>query len=399
MSGTVAAQAVPIAISPILTRLYTPSDFGTFALYFSLVVLLGSLMAGRYELAILIPKRDEHAKEIVRFAIVIAFVVSLLLFAGIGIGNDSIATLLKNNEIKPWLYILPINAFLISVVTILYYWFNRRKAYRLLAKTKVLQSATRGGISLFFGFLHQSYGLILGVIAGTIGNLVYSATKAKNNRLFGKPDIQKSIVLMKKFGDFPKFNILTTLIENLSGNIPVYFFSFFFGPIVVGYYALSQQIIRTPLGLIGVSFGDVFRQKASHDLRHYGECRAIFTLTLKKLLLLSAVPFLIFYVIAPTLFSLIFGSEWKVAGEYAQIMTPVFFLQFVSNPLSNMFIVAQKQKQDLILQIATFLTLTIGMTIGYYLTKDVIIVLYIFTCIYSIKYLTQLVLSYRFTQA
>jgi len=32
MTGTTIAQAIPIAISPILTRIYTPEDFGVFAL-------------------------------------------------------------------------------------------------------------------------------------------------------------------------------------------------------------------------------------------------------------------------------------------------------------------------------------------------------------------------------
>lgn len=37
ITGTTIAQAIPIAISPILTRIYTPEDFGVFALFVSLV--------------------------------------------------------------------------------------------------------------------------------------------------------------------------------------------------------------------------------------------------------------------------------------------------------------------------------------------------------------------------
>jgi len=398
MSGTVLAQAIPIAISPILTRLYSPSDFGTFALYFALAVLFGSLFAGRYELSILIPKQHENARQIVLFSIVISFVMSVLLFVFVCIAIDWLVQLLNNPDIKIWLYILPVNIFMISVINILYYWFNRHKEYKVLAKTKILQSSNRSILSLLFGFFHKSYGLVIGIVIGSLSNFIYSIIKAKNDNVFHTPNIQKMKILMKKYRDFPKFNILTTLVENVSGNIPIYLLTIFFGPVVVGFFSLSQQVIRAPLSIIGVSFGDVFRQKASHDLQHTGDCKHIFLVTFKKLAMIAILPFILFYFIAPTLFLFVFGEKWEVSGTYAQIMTPMFFLQFISSPLSNMFLIAQKQKLDLLIQISSFIIMLTGMTVGYYISKDVSTILYIFTFIYSIKYLIQLTLSYRFTK-
>ena len=64
MTGTGLAQAIPIAISPILTRLYTPEEFGIFALYIAITAILTILVTGRYELAIMLPKEDEDAVNI-----------------------------------------------------------------------------------------------------------------------------------------------------------------------------------------------------------------------------------------------------------------------------------------------------------------------------------------------
>ena len=58
MTGTTIAQAIPIAISPILTRIYTPEDFGIFAIFLAITLIIGSIANGRYELAIMIPKKD-----------------------------------------------------------------------------------------------------------------------------------------------------------------------------------------------------------------------------------------------------------------------------------------------------------------------------------------------------
>jgi O-antigen/teichoic acid export membrane protein len=75
MTGTTIAQAIPIAISPILTRLYSPDDFGIFALYMSITSITGVVSTGRYELAVMLPKKDEDAMNIAVLSVFIALVV------------------------------------------------------------------------------------------------------------------------------------------------------------------------------------------------------------------------------------------------------------------------------------------------------------------------------------
>ena len=47
-TGTSIAQFIPILISPILTRIYTPEDFGLFALFIAITVMFGSIANGKY---------------------------------------------------------------------------------------------------------------------------------------------------------------------------------------------------------------------------------------------------------------------------------------------------------------------------------------------------------------
>ena len=47
MTGTAIAQAIPILISPILTRLYTPNEFGILALYMAVVSVVAIIVTGR----------------------------------------------------------------------------------------------------------------------------------------------------------------------------------------------------------------------------------------------------------------------------------------------------------------------------------------------------------------
>ena len=100
MTGTTIAQAIPIAISTILTRIYTPEDFGIFALYMSIASMIAVVATGRYELAIMLPKKDEDAVSIVALSIIISFFVSFIALLIVSIFNTEIASLLGNPEIS-----------------------------------------------------------------------------------------------------------------------------------------------------------------------------------------------------------------------------------------------------------------------------------------------------------
>ena len=112
--GTVMSQAIPIAISPILTRIYSPSDFGLFALYFSISMILSVFVTGRYEMAIMLPKDEVDAVDITKLSISITVIVSALLFVVIYIFKARIAEALKNKEIENWLLLLPVTVLVIG---------------------------------------------------------------------------------------------------------------------------------------------------------------------------------------------------------------------------------------------------------------------------------------------
>jgi O-antigen/teichoic acid export membrane protein len=133
--------------------------------------------------------------------------------------------------------------------------------------------------------------------------------------------------------------------------------SVFFSTASAGFFMLTQRVVGAPIYIVGGAVGDVFRQQASVIYAENGECKVVYLKTFKKLILISFVPFVIFFIIAPDIFSIIFGEKWRIAGEYAQILAPMFFLQFIANPLSNMYLIAQKQKEDLTMQIILFLVI------------------------------------------
>ena len=167
MTGTTIAQAIPIAISPILTRIYTPDDFGIFALYMSIAGIISVIATGRYELAIMLPKDDKDAINIGVLSIIIAFFISLIVFLIVLIFNQEITNLLNNPKISNWLYFIPLSILLTGIFQSYNYWTNRKKGYKKLSITNITQTSTTAGSNIAMGFAKfGSSGLIIGTLIG-----------------------------------------------------------------------------------------------------------------------------------------------------------------------------------------------------------------------------------------
>jgi O-antigen/teichoic acid export membrane protein len=50
--GNVTAKLIGIALTPIITRIYTPTDYGVFNVFMSIVGITGSLATIRYAITI-----------------------------------------------------------------------------------------------------------------------------------------------------------------------------------------------------------------------------------------------------------------------------------------------------------------------------------------------------------
>lgn len=400
-TGTVIAQAIPLAVSPVLTRLFSPEDFGLFALYFGISQIISVFITGRYEMAIILPERDDEAINIVALSMIITLFISIISLLIIFPLRNVLAAILNSPDIANYLWLIPVTVFAIGVYTIFNFWLNRKGYYRNITTGKITRSAFSSLFSIGFGMtLVKAGGLI---IADTIGQLVaglfvfFRSVKSDRDKI---SDISKAAMMRqaKRYVHFPKFNIISGLFEKASGQLPVILLASFFGTAISGLFSLSQRIIAAPGSIIGASVGDVFRQQVSIEYQKTGECSETFLDLLKLLLLIGVIPFSVLTVFAPFLFSFIFGPEWRIAGEYAQIMTLMFFLSFVVGPLSNMFIIAEKQKIDLFIQIILFIFVSVSFIVGYNIFKHPKVAIFFYSATYCVKYCIELYLSFQFSK-
>jgi len=345
MTGTTIAQAIPIAISPILTRLYTPEDFGVFALYTSVATFLSVMATARYEVAIMLPKEDNDAKNVLALSTIIAVLLSVIILCVIYFFNSQITFFLGNPEISNWLYLIPVSVFFTGMFQILNYWNNRRKNYRRLAGNKILQTGSAATLNLGMGFSSLGVsGLIIGNITGQIFSVINLGLKSfrKNEKIFQIVSKAKIIFLAKFYKKFPIFNLPNVIIDGLRISGIDIMITKFFSSAILGQYYLSFRMLQAPMSLVGYSISQVFLQKITTAPK--GDLSLITRKFIIFALFISFPIFLFIFLFAEKIFVFVFGNEWLLAGQSASLLAPWIMLNFLTSPISNIFNVINRQE-------------------------------------------------------
>lgn len=399
IGGSFFAQLIPILFSFLLTRIYTPEDFGVFSNFSAVLSFLLVFMLLKYDMAIILPKKDSSAANLLVLCLGIGFFFFVLTFLIVVLFDEMIYGLFKFDQRNNFLLFVPLGAFLFSLFNLLNEWFVRRKYFQTLIKNKIVNNSSIVAMSSMLPQINiLTLGLVKGQILGQLISVVtgiYVVVK-KDWTLFRTIDKRVMKKLLFKYINFAKFNIPGQLINTLSVQVVIFYLTSQFGFKVVGLYALTDRFLGVPLQFVGNAVKDVFKQKASEDYRNKGECRDIYKKTTLLLVVCSLPPFIILFIFAPELFSFFFGAGWKDSGIYAQVLCIMYMLNFIGMPTGWLFVIAEKQKLDFLWQIL-FLTFTVAaLGISYLFFKnDVVYTLILLSVGRSITYLIQLGMTYR----
>ncbi|GKV66230.1 MULTISPECIES: lipopolysaccharide biosynthesis protein [unclassified Sporosarcina] len=387
-SGTLLAQIVTIAISPILTRIYTPEDFGIYGVYLSIVSLLIVFATGRYEFAINSVKTEEDAVSIYKIVNYLTVFVSGFLLIVILMSGETIVRLL-NLQIDPRLLIfVPFTILVLGFLQSSTYYLNRHKKFEVLSKSKIYQSIANAVSSLSAGFMSfGALGLVLANVVSVFSSQLYQRLRGVRS-LKVETTREQLIANLKKHKDYPLYNAPSAFFDTLALQAPVLILVRFFSESIVGFYSLTVRVLGLPLTLISTSISQVFLSQVSELNREGKSYRGVIVKVAKYLALIGIFPLLGLMLLAPSLFSLVFGSEWRLAGEYAQILMIGYYFKFVISPLSMVFFINQKIRLLSVIQtIRAFSTvLTLLVLSSYFEVQTVLIGYTIHECLFYVVY-------------
>lgn len=355
--------------------------------------MLGIMGSLRYDAAIIQSDNDEEAKQLVLVSFISSLIFSLLLLIILLFFNEKIALLLNNKDIKNWLFSVPFAVFLVSAFYITSFWLNKKKRFLDMSINRVINKSTDSAVSLLLGIIGVlRQGMLLGYIIGqfVMISLLFRKIR-KDNFKFNK---KRARLVLRKYIDYPKFFLPSTILSEISSNVFLILMSVFYGTVFTGFYSLVFRVTYLPLGLVGNSIGEVYRQKANEHYLEYGNCKALFFKTFKTLFIIGLFPFLVLFFFGEYLFVLVFGPEWKIAGEIAKYFSFLIFFQFISTPLSFTIFLNKSQKKEMILQLLRTIFTIFSVILGHYY-NDYMLAIVLMVVVYSIYYIFNSLLQYQ----
>jgi O-antigen/teichoic acid export membrane protein len=360
MTGTTLAQAIPIAAMPLLTRLYTPEDFGLLALYMSIASMISVVITGRYEIAVMLPESDKDAASLVILSVCIAGFISFLLSIGIFLFGEHIQLLLNNSSIGYWLYLLPLTVFVTGTWQAMSYWNNRAGKFKRLAASRIAQGG--GMTAAQFGLSGLSGGgLVLGYLVGQVSavSVILKKIWREDQSVLRKVTLSSMMTNAKIYSKFPKYSSAGALLDSAAVQMPVLILSKFYDSHVVGVFSLMFRALSLPMSLIAAALSQVLFQRVVRLQREEPKRLSRLVISIFLILIFLMLPVVIVvHLWGEDLFSLVFGEAWQQAGKYASILIFAMAIRFAVSPLSMVLAMDHNIRIGTLWQIIYFFTVT-----------------------------------------
>lgn len=366
IGGTSASMALFILSSPILTRLYTPDEFGLLAIFLSLLSAFGAIGTLRYEHAIPVPESESKGISLVLLSFLIVLILTFMFAALIFTNADLLNDFFKTSLFSTYFCFVFSGLLVTGAYQVFNSWAVRAKTFAILAKSKIGMSITVVAIQLAgyqFGTAALIAGRIFGLLVGATMLLAAMITRTNGSLISQEFAPGKIIQTAKEFRKFPLYSTWGAVFNVVGTELPVLFLSAMFSGSIAGMFLLTNRVLNLPMSLVGQAVGRVFYSNAPAASRDGSLANSVIEIH-KMLALFVAAPSWIVLIAGPELFALVFGIEWKTAGEFSQWMAPFLYINFVASPLSPLHMVLNRQFQGTVFHFTLFIVRVSGLFVG-----------------------------------
>lgn len=353
------AQVILIITTPIITRLYSPTEFGEFTIFSNIAMILIPIINARYDLLIVNTKNDRSANILSQISFLISLLILLIL-----IPIFAISASLYPNFILDFIFII-IMLFLVSLTNIFTNYLNKERKYKVLSLINVFRAGSMALLQIIFGLLALgSLGLIIGFSLSYIAGITlgYKTFKKHFNIVRDKEET-KALFLENK--NQLVYSTPSILLNSLSFSVVVFFIGILYTNTEVGIYGMAIRVLGIPVTIISLGLSKIFMQQANDYYIEHGNFRNLLLKFSSILVIVSIILYVPLYLFSEELVNILLGHSWVDAITVIKIVIPLFVIRLIVSTVSLSVIVLQKQQLELILQ-ALFL---IGTTATFVISK------------------------------
>lgn len=401
--GTIIGQAATLVVLPLLTRLYTPADFGAMAIFLALLVPLNAVASLRYEMAIPLPDDERDAQHLLMLSLVIVVVLSGLLALLVVFFAEALLTRINGTALLGYLWLLPLALLGGGCYHALSHYAIRVQAFRTIAITKISQGVGQGITQAALGVAGIGLsGLLLGLVVRFWGGMVALVKLVVRDVREQAWQLRRSELTRVAVGykRFPMFSSGGTFLQMLSMHLPSLLLAAVYSAQVAGWFSLGQRVLEAPINLLAKSAAQVYLGAASKIKRDNPKAlRGFYQKMLLRQTALSLPLMLLAMLPAPWLFPWLFGEVWQVAGYYVQSLALMFFLQFLAQTVAvETLTLVDKQDWFLFSEIAKTVCVLAVFVLAWYLDLPARATVLMYGLLMSVIYALYLLFAWQQTR-
>ncbi|WP_181421018.1 lipopolysaccharide biosynthesis protein [Curtobacterium sp. MCSS17_011] len=333
-----------MAISPLLTRLYTPADFGTLAVVTAVASILGAGATLGTDRALIVAHDRATTGALGALGLLSTLVV--------GAGTAAVAWVLRSDAAR-WFtapaleglwWSVPVTVVAVGAQRIASAVLARRQQHRSIALRNACQGIGQSVWNLAMaaaGPVGLVGGLAVGRIAAVLGMVRF-------RRGAGERVTPRSLSAAARH--HRRFLVITpwsSMLNVVGQQAPGLLIAALHGSVAAGFVALTMRVLGAPVGMVADATAQYAAGAFGLRIRSGDPVRRLVLRLVVRLATAGAVAVLVVLLLGPVVFSTVFGPEWAVSGTYAQVLVPAFAVQVAASPVTQVLSMLHRQGTQL----------------------------------------------------
>jgi O-antigen/teichoic acid export membrane protein len=400
--GSGLARVIGIVSIPILTRLYTPEDFGVMAVFVALVAILAPLLTLRYVLALPLPRHDGLAMNLMALSAGLMLIIGTLLAIGLALFAEPVLALMSMEVLAPWWWLIVLALIGSGTYEMLSLWATRRRAYKAIARTQVTQSAAGAMVKIGFGaFGAGPIGLLVGQVVAQSGGIGMLLRQFRNELRANWRHVRRSRLerVAIRHRGFPIYRLPSQFLLVFSQQAPLLLVAVFFDAATAGQFALALAVVAAPVGLFSGSIAKAYFAEIAQMAARPSALLQLSKSVFKRVAMISVPLTIGVAILSPFAFPWIFGGEWQLAGLLAAILAISIIPNFLGQTIIQSLTVTSRNHVFFFYNVSRALVVVVSLMLPAWAGLNILWVIFTYVVALSIQRIFQVLLIFRMLKA
>ena len=354
-SSSALLMFLPLLVTPILSRLYLPADYGEWGVFSSVFYVIHSSLFLSYENTIVKSNNEAEIPNLIGICIIVSSIVILITIFTFSIGRlIGIEFFCKFPYIELLITLLSAQAIHVIANNVA----NREKKYGLMSIANIVGGTSQASFRVALGLYPLvACGLIVGnVIAQVLTTFFIVICLYRTIHIKWKFFSLRGVICLAKANrKFPLYDAPARFVELSLASIALIIMTFFWDKSEIGCYSMVTQFIILPISIVGSSMGNVFYRELSESVGQPDVIAITTQRACKITFLLSFLPLIFFVMGGDNLLTIVLGDKWEGAGKIAICLCIYSVPLILSEPLLPVFRSLDRQELRFRLNVMNFI--------------------------------------------